>query len=83
MEQLDFIGVASPCVGICSMNDSGYCKGCMRKRDERFQWNSFSDAQKQHVIKLCRQRYVRARRKQSQKSAPSDVTSPSPQQPLF
>jgi predicted Fe-S protein YdhL (DUF1289 family) len=31
----------------------------MRKRDERFNWLSFTTAQQLHIIKLCRQRYRR------------------------
>jgi len=31
----------------------------MRSREERFNWQSFSDAQKQEVLRLCRQRLLR------------------------
>jgi len=31
----------------------------MRKREERFNWLSYTPAQQLHVIKLCRQRYRR------------------------
>ncbi|WP_116927947.1 DUF1289 domain-containing protein, partial [Vibrio tasmaniensis] len=40
MEQLEFFQVPSPCVGGCSSDDKGYCNGCMRKREERFNWMS-------------------------------------------
>ncbi|MGR4988371.1 DUF1289 domain-containing protein [Vibrio rotiferianus] len=59
MEQLEFFTVPSPCVGVCTSDEKGYCKGCMRKREERFNWLSFTPAQQLHVIKLCRQRYRR------------------------
>ncbi|AXY02330.1 DUF1289 domain-containing protein [Vibrio alfacsensis] len=59
MEQLEFFNVPSPCVGVCTSDEKGYCKGCMRKREERFNWLSFTPAQQLHVIKLCRQRYRR------------------------
>lgn len=59
MEQLEFFSIQSPCVGVCSLDEKGYCKGCMRKREERFNWLSMSSAQQLHVIKLCRQRYRR------------------------
>ncbi|XCW69793.1 DUF1289 domain-containing protein [Kosakonia cowanii] len=31
----------------------------MRSRDERFNWQTMSDAQKQEVLRLCRQRLQR------------------------
>jgi len=31
----------------------------MRSREERFNWQSLSDAQKQEVLRLCRQRLLR------------------------
>jgi|GEM_PF-2669252 predicted Fe-S protein YdhL (DUF1289 family) len=54
----------------------------MRKREERFNWLNMTPAQQLHVIKLCRQRYIRKHRR-----APGDigVNSPDsdPQQDLF
>jgi hypothetical protein len=31
----------------------------MRSRDERFNWQKMNDAQKQDVLRLCRQRFLR------------------------
>ena len=56
MEQLEFFEIPSPCIGICQTDARGYCKGCLRNRDERFNWLNFSDAQKYDVIRLCKQR---------------------------
>ncbi len=83
MEQLEFFNVPSPCVGVCSVDDKGYCKGCMRKREERFGWLDMTPAQQLHVIKLCRQRYRRkvAQGKASSQERASEVESP--QQDLF
>nr|WP_239670779.1 DUF1289 domain-containing protein [Vibrio variabilis] len=39
----------------------------MRKREERFNWLSYTPAQQLYIIKLCRQRY---RRKLAQGKAP-------------
>ncbi|KOO16477.1 Fe-S protein [Vibrio xuii] len=82
MEQLEFFIVPSPCVGVCTVDEKGYCQGCMRKREERFNWLNMTPAQQLHVIKLCRQRYIRKHRR-----APGDigVNSPDsdPQQDLF
>ncbi|NRD72613.1 DUF1289 domain-containing protein [Shewanella sp. VB17] len=56
MEQLEFFEIQSPCIGICQTDARGYCKGCLRNRDERFNWLIFSDAKKYDVIRLCKQR---------------------------
>ncbi|OEF27280.1 DUF1289 domain-containing protein [Vibrio rumoiensis] len=61
MEQLEFFSVPSPCVGVCTVDNKGYCQGCMRKREERFNWLAFTPAQQRHIIKLCKQRYYRKR----------------------
>ncbi len=52
MEQLEFFQVPSPCVGVCSSDDKGYCNGCMRKREERFNWMSMTPSEQLHVIAL-------------------------------
>ena len=56
MKQIEFFEIPSPCIGICQTDARGYCKGCLRNRDERFNWLNFSDAQKYDVIRLCKQR---------------------------
>ncbi|MDT3597282.1 DUF1289 domain-containing protein [Cronobacter malonaticus] len=58
-EQLEFFPVPSPCRGICQSDERGYCRGCMRSRDERFNWQKMNDSQKQEVLRLCRQRMLR------------------------
>ncbi|RXJ74247.1 DUF1289 domain-containing protein [Veronia nyctiphanis] len=84
MEQLDFFDVPSPCVGVCQVNNKGYCKGCFRSRDERFHWNDFNNDQRRHVVRLCRQRYNRIlRSKQAKQNAIKVVEEVSPQQSLF
>nr|ELR5131088.1 DUF1289 domain-containing protein [Providencia rettgeri] len=59
-EQLEFFDIPSPCRGICQVNEQGYCRGCYRTRDERFNWLKFSDPEKRNIIRLCRQRYLRS-----------------------
>lgn len=84
MEQLEFFTVPSPCVGVCTVDEKGYCQGCMRRREERFTWLEMTPSQQLHVIKLCRQRYRRkilagnTAKEQSQSSEAS-----SPQRNLF
>ena len=74
-EQLEFFPVQSPCRGICQSDERGFCRGCMRTRDERFNWQHLSDPQKQEVLRLCRQRLLRKLR------ANNAVESEEPQQP--
>lgn len=73
-EQLEFFPVQSPC-RVFAVDERGYCRGCMRTRDERFNWQNFSDAQKQEVLRLCRQRLLRKIR------ANKAVEPEEPQQP--
>ncbi|QDF66191.1 DUF1289 domain-containing protein [Shewanella sp. SNU WT4] len=61
MEQLLFFELISPCKGICTTDKGGYCLGCFRSRDERFNWQTFNDSQKQEVLRLCQQRGARRR----------------------
>ncbi|MBK4716771.1 MULTISPECIES: DUF1289 domain-containing protein [Tenebrionibacter/Tenebrionicola group] len=58
-EQLEFFPVPDPCRGVCQSDERGYCLGCMRSRNERFLWQKLSNAQKQEVLRLCRQRKLR------------------------
>ncbi|MBY8107207.1 DUF1289 domain-containing protein [Vibrio fluvialis] len=82
MEQLEFFQVPSPCVGVCTVDDRGYCRGCMRKREERFRWLEMTPAEQLHVIQLCRQRY---RRKvlAARKAVETEIEPNNPQQELF
>lgn len=61
-QQLEFFDIPSPCRGICQADDRGFCRGCLRSREERFGWMSMSDAQKREVLRLCRQRFLRLQR---------------------
>ncbi|MFH7826175.1 DUF1289 domain-containing protein [Kluyvera chengduensis] len=74
-EQLEFFPVQSPCRGICQSDERGFCRGCFRSRDERFNWQNMNDAQKQEVLRLCRQRLLRKFR------AGKATSSEDPQQP--
>lgn len=52
MEQLEFFTIPSPCIGVCEANAKGYCKGCLRSREERLYWQKMTDGQKHQVIRL-------------------------------
>lgn len=77
-EQLEFFEIPSPCSGICQSNEQGYCRGCYRTRDERFNWLKFSDTEKRNVLRLCRQRYLRILNKKTEQEKIIDT-----QQQLF
>ena len=76
--QLEFFEVPSPCVGICQSDDRGYCKGCLRTRDERQQWITLTSDDKQKVIKRCIQRKKRKDGKLKAKEALEEHTSTQP-----
>ncbi|WP_166419694.1 DUF1289 domain-containing protein [Pseudoalteromonas sp. Z1A8] len=71
MQQIEIFDIPSPCKSICLVNNRGYCKGCYRSRDERFTWNSLTNAQKKKVLSLCQQRYKRYLQKKQQSAVPS------------
>ncbi|NKI73796.1 DUF1289 domain-containing protein [Dickeya sp. CFBP 2040] len=74
-EQLELFPVPNPCRGICQADDRGFCRGCFRNRSERFSWGTMSDAQKQDVLRLCRQRMKRSQRSEKN-SIPSEPEQP-------
>lgn len=59
--QIEIFAITSPCKRICETDKQGYCLSCFRSRDERFSWLNFSDAQKQEVLRLCKQRALKKR----------------------
>lgn len=82
--QLEFFDIPSPCIGVCEVNNKGFCKGCYRSREERLYWLELSTEQKHQVIRLClsrKARVLRARREaaQGQEEPGSQIT----QQDLF
>lgn len=46
--------IASPCVGVCSMDEAtGFCQGCFRTLEEIRQWWDMDNATKTEVIKTA------------------------------
>ncbi|NMP30863.1 DUF1289 domain-containing protein [Thalassotalea sp. M1531] len=76
--QLEFFDVPSPCIGVCQSDEKGYCKGCLRTRDERQQWITLTSDDKQKVIKRCQQR---KKRKDGAKKVKEEVIEPENKQP--
>ncbi len=82
MSQLEFFAIPSPCIGVCEVNNRGYCKGCLRSRDERLHWLGLEDEQKREVLRLCQQR--KARVMAARKVAQEQQLEPGqPQESLF
>ena len=40
----------TPCIGVCRLDERGYCVGCQRTGDEIAGWRDMSDAQRLFVI---------------------------------
>lgn len=59
MIQTELFEIANPCRRICETDNRGYCRGCLRSRDERFNWLQFDNSQKRAVLRLCQQRRQR------------------------
>jgi uncharacterized protein len=53
MQQIELFPVPNPCRGICQSNAKGYCLGCFRSRNERFNWNDMMPSEKMRVIEVC------------------------------
>lgn len=60
MNQPDFFDIPSPCIGICISNNKGYCKGCLRSREERLYWLNMTDDQKHQVMRLIHIRKIKS-----------------------
>lgn len=81
MDQLELFEIASPCIGVCQSNNRGYCLGCLRSRDERFNWHLKPANERAHILRLLVQR--RARLKQKQQNAVTTEETPSSSLELF
>ena len=40
----------TPCIGICRLDERGYCVGCQRTGEEIGRWRTMSDAERLHVM---------------------------------
>ncbi|RRJ85424.1 DUF1289 domain-containing protein [Aestuariirhabdus litorea] len=66
-QQFELFDIDSPCRGICTTNNRGYCVGCLRSRDERFNWNQMTQAQRARVMALCKRRRSRIKEHMAQR----------------
>lgn len=58
-DQLEMFDLPNPCIGVCESGPRGYCRGCLRSRDERFQWHQKPPAERARILKLLAQRQKR------------------------
>ncbi|MDF1793812.1 MAG: DUF1289 domain-containing protein [Thalassobaculaceae bacterium] len=53
--------VASPCVGVCSIDrETRFCLGCFRSMEEIAHWSRYDDTKRLDVIEALRQRQTEA-----------------------
>lgn len=77
MQQIELFSIENPCIGVCENSAKGFCKGCLRSREERFHWFSLSNEDKHHVLDLCKQRKARLlKARQARLVANSDKALP-------
>jgi len=44
------LDVASPCIGICTLDFMDVCRGCQRTKDEIASWMGLSPSEKQQIV---------------------------------
>lgn len=79
IDQGELFDIPNPCRGICEVNNKGFCKGCLRSRQERFHWQEMSPFQKQLVVNLCNKRRLKlleAKQRSTSKEEPDLQGSP-------
>ena len=82
--QLEFFEIPSPCIGVCEVNNKGFCKGCYRSREERLYWLELTAEQRRQVIRLCQSRRARVlRARQEAARLQADVDDQAEQDDLF
>jgi len=46
----------SPCISLCSLDERGYCRGCLRSVEEITHWTRLTPREQWNVIHACRVR---------------------------
>lgn len=44
------VPMLTPCIGVCELNSSGLCNGCLRTGDEIARWSLMSDAERKRLM---------------------------------
>jgi len=47
---------ASPCTGVCRLDEKEICRGCGRRLEEIVEWPAASDSRKQAIVAAARAR---------------------------
>jgi predicted Fe-S protein YdhL (DUF1289 family) len=42
--------ILTPCVGICTLTDAGYCEGCFRTASEIGSWLDYTQQEREHLM---------------------------------
>lgn len=50
-------GVASPCIGVCTLDEADVCVGCWRSAAEITDWSVLDDRQRRAVLERADARY--------------------------
>jgi uncharacterized protein len=67
-QQIEFFDIACPCIGVCQSGAKGYCKGCLRSREERQYWFKLDNHTKHKISQACYQRKQALARKQQKQA---------------
>ncbi|TRW49542.1 DUF1289 domain-containing protein [Aliidiomarina halalkaliphila] len=57
--QLEMFELPNPCIGVCESGPRGYCLGCLRSREERFNWHDKPEAERSRILRLLADRQKR------------------------
>ncbi|MCC5856253.1 MAG: DUF1289 domain-containing protein [Idiomarina sp.] len=76
--QIELFRLPNPCIGVCEAGPRGYCIGCLRSRDERFEWHNKAEVEQAQILKRLAQRQRRrdsflATLKQSEAASSQDT----------
>ena len=52
MQAPDFRAVLSPCTGVCTLGEDGFCEGCLRSAGEIAAWPCMDDAARLHWLEV-------------------------------
>jgi hypothetical protein len=50
LQMNSFRAVLSPCIGVCSLDDDGYCSGCHRTGAEIARWSQMGDDERLRLM---------------------------------
>lgn len=46
----NYRAVLSPCIGICALDQEGFCEGCLRSAGEIARWSQMSDDERLRMM---------------------------------